>query len=655
MPNNAVTLLGALKERLFVVPDYQRPYAWEKRQLDDLWQDLDLMADGSKHYTGTLVLKDRSTEHLTDAGDTVVECEVVDGQQRLTTCLILIDRLRRAFGSMANEQARSRADNLARTYGRVSIDGVPKARLQLADDLNEHWLTCILGDGQQAKAQLTAGEERLELAAAFFDSRIASLIGGFDEETALTTLQRLQTRVTNGLRFLVYEVEPESHAGEIFETLNGRGRDLTEMEKIKNYLLFLADSLPPARAAALVGEINRAWSRIYDHLAGYNANEDLLLRAHWLATQDPSARSWRGAVSVKEFLSRERFIPGSARLTVSEQSEEDAEQLQDDLVNTVAAYVTSLQNCALFTREFLDPRAAFQSFDDHAAPSRASSAHLRRSGVTAIFRPLLFAARLTHPRDGQLYVDLVDACERYSARVFAIGQKRSDSGQARLYRLAFELYSDSPAKAVLDEINELTWTYGDDDTVRAGLGPHENWYWRPGHKYFLYEYELSKAARPSDVQDFETHFIGSRSPRTTEHILPQKPRWDSDDWDTFTEEEHAQLVNGIGNLMLTDDNSSYSRKPFASKKGVRGQQTPPCYAESKLFQEREVAETFESWTAATIDQRRRALVTWALERWPITPPVTGSVEDEIPVGADDALELDTEDDAITAASEEMSS
>lgn len=652
MPTNAVTLLGALKERLLVVPDYQRPYAWEKRQLEDLWQDLDLMTDGSKHYTGTLVLKDLTTELVTDSGDTVTQCEVVDGQQRLTTCLILIDRLRRAFAAIDDEQARSRSDNLGRSYGPVVIEGVLHARMQLAGDLNDHWLRCVLGDGHPARGTLTAGEWRLEEAAAFFDEQIAALAEGLEPNAALTTLQRLQTRVTNGLRFLVYEVEPESHAGEIFETLNGRGRDLTEMEKIKNYLLFLADSLPPARARVLVLEVNRAWSHIYEHLAGLSANEDLLLRAHWLATQDPIARWWRGAVSVKELLSRERFVPGSARLTSRDSTlAQDSESLQDDLVSTVTDYVSTLQACALFTKEFLDPRADFQTFgaDGHAA--RVASARLRRSGITAIFRPLLFAARLQHPRDGQLYVDLVSACERYSARVFIIGQKRSDAGQARLYRLAHDLYTGDDPKTVLDHISSLTWTYGDDDVVRAGLGPNANWYWRGGHKYFLYEYELSKAARTTDVHDFETYAVGARSARTTEHILPQKPNWAAGEWRAFTPDEHAQLCNGIGNLVLTDDNSSYGRKPFAQKKGARGQLSPPCYSDSRLVQESDIA-LFDDWTPETIEQRRQSFVEWALERWPLSAAALDVVDaDDLTESEADASEDATPDEPRSDPSE----
>ncbi|MBA2694963.1 MAG: DUF262 domain-containing protein, partial [Actinobacteria bacterium] len=81
-----MTLQSIAGERLFEVPDYQRPYAWETKQLQDLWDDLDLMSLG-RHYAGTLVLRQHEGEPLlTSSGTSLTVSDVVDGQQRLTTC-----------------------------------------------------------------------------------------------------------------------------------------------------------------------------------------------------------------------------------------------------------------------------------------------------------------------------------------------------------------------------------------------------------------------------------------------------------------------------------------------------------------------------------------------------------------------------------------
>lgn len=90
-----VTLPQVVSQRLLMVADYQRPYAWELKQLSDLWDDLDLLGSGV-HYAGTVVMKEVvGSEKETIDGERLTTYEVVDGQQRLTTCLLLLDRLRR--------------------------------------------------------------------------------------------------------------------------------------------------------------------------------------------------------------------------------------------------------------------------------------------------------------------------------------------------------------------------------------------------------------------------------------------------------------------------------------------------------------------------------------------------------------------------------
>lgn len=619
MTNNSQSLPKVLNGRRFVVPDYQRPYSWKQRQLEDLWQDLDLMTDRAKHYTGTLVLKELDDEVVTDSGDTLVTCEIVDGQQRLTTCLLLLEELRGVLSRIDDELASERAQNLEKNYGRLIVGGLPRARLQLGADLNHYWLNVILGGEQQIKQSLTEGERRLRDAQQYFRDQLNNLVKDRDVADSLQVLQRLQTRLTNGLRFLIYEIEPGSHAGEIFETLNDRGRELTDLEKIKNYLLFLANSASGSARKALADEINRAWSSSYDLLARSSANEDTLLRSHWLCVYQPMAKYWQGSASVKERFAREKYIPGTARLTSREDGVDDPSAGQR-LVEDVTSYVRSLEQCAMFTSEFNSREAGYQAFSDEndAVAARLSASRLRRTGVTAAFRPLIFAARLRYPRDGAFYVELLDACERYAARVFVIGQRRSNSGQARLYRLAHDLYCRALGPAeILKEISRLTWHYADDEVVRSGLSSSQNWYWRSGHKYFLYEYELSLASRIDDVPPFETFSQGAKKGRTTEHILPQSPKWDSGDWSAFTEGQHAELVHGIGNLVLTDDNSTYGNHSFSRKKGAFDA-VKPCYATSRLAQERELSQ-LAAWTPDEIEDRRKRLTDWALERWNVDP------------------------------------
>ena len=112
-----ITLPKVVQGRLLEVADYQRPYAWEHKHLEDLWEDLDLLGKGH-HYAGTLVIKDSQEPELLAAdGDALTRFEVVDGQQRLTTCLLLLDRIRRALELVDADGAAEVASRLRSTYG----------------------------------------------------------------------------------------------------------------------------------------------------------------------------------------------------------------------------------------------------------------------------------------------------------------------------------------------------------------------------------------------------------------------------------------------------------------------------------------------------------------------------------------------------------
>jgi hypothetical protein len=206
-----------------------------------------------------------------EAGTTLRHTEVVHGQQRLTTSVLLLDRARHRLNLLAAdgaEAATAIADNLNRSFGLAKIDNVAVPRLRLGQDLNDFWVESMLGGEPHVGGPLAGGQARLAQAATFFDERLASLVGGAGAEEAVRRLKELQRRVTAGLRVLVYEVSSAAEVGIIFETLNERGRPLTELEKTKNYLLYFARQIPDSRSEDLASRINKRWSGISAHSPG---------------------------------------------------------------------------------------------------------------------------------------------------------------------------------------------------------------------------------------------------------------------------------------------------------------------------------------------------------------------------------------------------
>src|SRR5262245_60013189 len=89
------------KKKLFRIPDSQRGYAWQLRQRTEFWEDLISLEPNKTHCTVVLSLEEASKEKwaLWESDTWIVENRgyipflVVDGQQRLTTCVILIQAI----------------------------------------------------------------------------------------------------------------------------------------------------------------------------------------------------------------------------------------------------------------------------------------------------------------------------------------------------------------------------------------------------------------------------------------------------------------------------------------------------------------------------------------------------------------------------------
>ncbi|TDW31089.1 DUF262 domain-containing protein [Cryobacterium psychrophilum] len=647
--NLGLNLTEVIDGRLFTIADYQRPFSWGEKQLGDLWEDLDLMGGAGSHYAGTLVL--RPVADVADDRSELRQFEVIDGQQRLTTCFLILDRIRRrleALGALGLTEAIASATEIRDNFGFVTIDFAPQPRIRLGKGLDEYWTKSVLNDEPFHQGSLIAGQRRLREAVTFVEARLARLVTGSGPQESFRRLSELHRRIAQGLGFLVYEVGSSAEAGVIFETVNERGRDLSELEKAKNYLLYLASSIPDGRGEQLANLINSAWAQMFQNLAREGVDADnQLLRVHWLATVDPDFHNWVGAGSLKKRFDRSKYIATAMRIVSSADIVEDQTASWGRLSTDITDYVSSLRDSSFILREMSDPQAAFESFENkqEKEQARLNLAALSRTRIVAPYRPLLLAARLRHPQNGAFYAELADLCERYSARVFVIEQRRANAGSAGLARIAHKLYRGiiGPSDAI-DQVTALLWRYAPDGRLATTLySTEEDWYGRRGHKYFLYEYERSLwGSRPGLKLPAFTEFSSSQaSQRTTEHILPQHPRRGRGWSKFFTSRERALLVNSLGNLILTLDNSVYSDKGFAGKRGIPGQVGVACYANGRLQQERALA-AFVNWTPETIAARQQSLAAWAMERWAVTAPSSMAIT---ATDDDDDGEEEVEDEA----------
>jgi hypothetical protein len=527
---------------------------------------------------------------------------VVDGQQRLTTLVLLLDSIRR---EMLIDGFTKLADGIKKTYvGVPAPNGQPLYKLTLNSDCHHYFVENALADSPGPEGPAIFSQQRLAAAKAHFKEFLAQRRKELGDAFKQWLLD-LRNKVTQQLKLVVYVVGDESEVGVVFETMNNRGKQLTELEKVKNYLLYLTSKMEIASDTIRVA-INDTWAEIFKNLmaAGLAHEEDRLLRMHWVMAYNPRTKDWDGSKTIKAKFNL-RTHHGKHKLLLEE----------------LTQYIRTLRSASVAFCDIQSPSRteAFAGLKQNPGTRGAIinvSEELRRLRVIAPFLPLLMAARLRFAEDADAYLALAKLCEIFGFRVYRFLEKRSNTGQSLLWSLGHRLYGK---QASVGEVSaSIRWRileYCSDAVFSQSLtaADGESWYEWSGIKYFLYEYEEYLAAlAKTPVQVLWKTVQEMPLEDSIEHILPKNP--DDPYWTArFKAADRKLYTHDFGNLCLTLHNSSYGRKPFPDKKGAPGA-PKPCYGNSGFFMERALA-ALNDWTVKDLVERKAAMASWAIERW----------------------------------------
>jgi uncharacterized protein with ParB-like and HNH nuclease domain len=155
-----LTLANLLAIRLFRIPEYQRAYSWTWHQREDLFHDIEkIHAKGPEegHFMAAVVCLRRKKQALgTDLFDVV---EVVDGQQRLTTLIVLLNAIKLELDEKNKAEAKL-ARELAELL--VKVEGDELLLLQTNHDSSHHFATFLRkGTAEQSSAGKTLADREI--------------------------------------------------------------------------------------------------------------------------------------------------------------------------------------------------------------------------------------------------------------------------------------------------------------------------------------------------------------------------------------------------------------------------------------------------------------------------------------------------------------
>ena len=692
------------KEKLFRIPDYQRGYAWGREQLDAFWDDLINLPDGRSHYTGVLTLKEipsadiqRDEKEFWLVDDHSYKLyHIVDGQQRLTTFTLFLRAFIELFRSLPENEGQ--ADDAIYLTDTLSIADVESKFLFKVKPAGEAFRTykfgytvdnpsCkymryrILGEVGGGTVLETFYTLNLSNGKHYFKENLRAL----HKEEGNSGLQDMYRMLTKRFLFNEYIIKDEFDVFVAFETMNNRGKTLSDLELLKNRLIYLTtlytdEELDLADRRDLRNSINDAWKEVYFQL-GRNKlkplNDDNFLRAHWMMYFKFSRQTGRDYI---KFLLEEQFTSQRVRRKIVQRVElEEAEEQTSDAdlevddengldevessesmmvpelrPNEIREYVNSLEASSIHWFHTFSP----QMSDDLTCKEIEWIQRLNRLGMT-YFRPLLMAILKNFDDLGQR-ISTFKEIERFIFVVFQLTQTRSNYRSSEFSNAVREIDRGDMDSAKLKERlrNRMSFTFTDegqfkhDDFYLLLQKKFENgqgYYGWPGLRYFLYEYELEllSSSRQKKV-DWVDLLKTPKDKISIEHVYPQS---ETVAWrlafESIREQERVKYCNSLGNLLLLSlaINASLQNDEFAKKKGPKlnrdGSKARNGYADGS-HSEIEVSRC-EDWGPNEIRERGIRLIKFMEKRWDIrfaddqareAVLFIGSVDNEEPNGQD---------------------
>ncbi|MEH6543016.1 MAG: DUF262 domain-containing protein [Porticoccaceae bacterium] len=420
MSNQAYELL-TLKDifdsgsRQLSVPDYQRGYSWEEEQRIDLIGDIaQIITQDHRHFTGTVVASQN--------GDSTV-FDLVDGQQRITSLVIFIScllRVARANGlSVLNDQLLSEIEAIYIRSGIAKGNTCYQLQLGATRDPLFHE---VLIEGQPGNQKIkNKADQNIVDAAAQFDN----YLNGQKE----TNLERIYIAVTEKFGFMLYAPKKDAEISIMFEVINNRGKPLSELEKIKNYLIYFAGR---HGVSDLNRKVNDNWPVLLESLntAGYTSNDDenRFLRVCWIVFKD-----YNKSKSYHVYDNLKRVCP------------------PDDKKHwpKLAAFVEFIANTAKTYAYLFDSDSSGLSDKEKIVLQRVAL-----HPANASILPLIVAV-FCKEKDADKRADILDVLEKLNFRYYIAGvANRNDTGQGELFGMAFKYYQGDFLKR--ENPNDLT-------------------------------------------------------------------------------------------------------------------------------------------------------------------------------------------------------
>lgn len=647
MDNQLKSISKVFIERLYRIPDYQRGFAWQEKHLKDFWNDILQLEEQKNHYVGVLTLEAIGETEIDKFKDDlwIIDSKsyepfyIVDGQQRITTALILLQAILDSVKE-TDELNYTSVQEIRKKYIFDSKDGgISRSYIFGYDDDNpsyEFLKTKIFNEksSKQITKQETIYTHNLEFAKKYFIEKLSKL--------TFADIEKIFKKLTQNLLFNIYTISSDIDVHVTFEGMNNRGKPLSILELLKNRLIYLSTKFDTEayEKTKLRDSINDCWKSIYHELGKNKDNpldDDKFLLNHFLVyfgeklfpkNDDERKNYWRVQrfyrYGYSNFLLENIFTLKNIVKQTNPLIDDDSEDSKDEKlsITDVYKYVSDLQNTVQTWFNLFNPYFSNDFSDDE----KIILEKLNRLGFEDVATLVLIVYQ--KEKNKTIRSNFLTTLERFK---FIYGLSnfmyRRFIGPLdfKYIELAVCLKNNKiKTSDIIVKINEdINSLISKSDFIEgiqkdfARLG----FYKWDGIRYFLYEYEeelknKSKTKRRKidwrEFNELKDDFI------TIEHIYPQKATakcW-TDEFKIFNSRQKEVLRNSLGNLLPLSKpkNSSLQNKCFVEK--VSNDNNTVGYRYGS-YSENEVT-CFDKWTSKNILERGIKLLEFLEKRWEIT-------------------------------------
>jgi len=582
--------------RFFCVPDYQRGYSWEEEQRKDLIRDIEYIIEGKyTHYTGTIV--------ATKGEDDVYE--IVDGQQRLTTLVILLSVICNSY--IESNLPSNEIKDIRSTYlFKNELVGTTEYIFKLQTEHNLLFMD-LIKNKEIKRLPKTKSEE--------------NLLDAFDEFNLwlqTTALDRVEifNAVTKKLGFLFYTPSNTSEIGIMFEVINNRGKSLSELEKVKNYLIYFADK---NGVQDLKANVKAKWGGILENLnkIGHNTNnqENSFLRNCWIVFEDSNK-------------SKSHYVYDNLKENYPVNNIANWQRLNGFVDFLFEASLTYRKLFIQEEVEDIDEKEQLQLIS--LQPQIASIIPL----VISLYSQCSDAVVLSN------YLKLI---EKLNFRYYVLNvANRSDSGQGIIFSISHRLYNDinfelqdfynSIVYFIRDRVSDLKFI----EYLTLDKDEQYDYYQWQGLKFFFANYENHLKNKLGETADFQ-RLLAVRDKKHPNNFYHREHIFAVKDFSVIND-EHERNINKrrLGNFILLKETQnikvSNNRPEIKVDLYWKDRDNDP-----NTLMIRELKGDFTScqdqldvkWTRKTknywyelyqsfFDKREKKLIDFALDRWRVS-------------------------------------